>query len=84
MSEEIRISDASAAQAAARRHLEAHFGPGRIKEIRFTKTWYSPGKTRDVWEIEGIVVLKKGLFSKEERSFSMQIDPETGRVISFM
>jgi hypothetical protein len=37
---------------------------------------------RDVWEVEGDAVVKKGWFSKEQKHFKFQIDPVNGRVIS--
>ena len=80
---EIRVEDATSAQAAARRHLEGLYGSDRIKRVSFTKTWYATGATKDVWEVEGDVVIKRGMFSKEVRHFKFQIDPETGRVIGF-
>jgi hypothetical protein len=83
LSEEVRIEDATSAQAAARRHLEAHYGADKILDIRFTRTWYATGAKRDLWEVEGDVKLKKGVFTKEVRHFKYQIDPETGRVIAF-
>jgi hypothetical protein len=83
MSEEARVGDATSAQAAARRHLEAHYGANRILNVRFSRTWYATGSKRDVWEVEGDVTLKKGLFGKEVKHFKFQIDPETGRVIAF-
>jgi len=79
---EPRVNDATAAQLAARRHLEAH-NPGRILDVKISKVWFSAGRTRDIWEVEGIVVLKAGLFKKEQRPFRFQIDPMSGDVIGF-
>ena len=80
---EFKVEDATSAQAAARRHLEAYYGADRVRNVRFTRTWYVAGAKRDVWEVEGDVELKKGVFGKEYRHFKCQIDPETGRVIAF-
>lgn len=82
MAREARVSDASAAQLAAKRHLEAH-NPGKVIEMKVNKVWFNTGRTRDVWEVEGMVVLKSGLLKKERRPFRFQIDPETGDVIGF-
>ncbi len=79
---EIRIKDASDAQSAAIRHLEANYAD-RIAEIRISKVWYSAGRAMDVWEVEGIVSLKKAVLRKESRRFKFQIDPLTGDVIGF-
>lgn len=82
MAEEQRIVDASAAQMAARRHLEAQHGD-KLVELKVRKCWYSTGANRDVWDVEGIAVIKKGLFGKEQRAFKYQIDPTSGAVIGF-
>lgn len=78
-----RVLDASSAQAAAKRYLAAQFGSNRIKEVTFSKSWYTPGAQKDIWEVEGDLVVKKGWFGKEEVHFKFQIDPATGRVIAY-
>ena len=78
-----RIDDATGAQAAARRHVEAHYGVDKVRSLKFTRSWYATGAKRDVWEVEGDVELKTGMFGKEYRHFKYQIDPDTGRVIAF-
>lgn len=78
-----KIQDATSAQAAARRHLEGHYGADKIRGVSFSRAWYSTGARRDVWEVEGDVEIKKGMFRKEHRHFKYQIDPDTGRVIAF-
>ena len=83
MSGETRVEDATSAQAAARRHLEALYGVNRILNVTFSRAWYATGSKRDVWEVEGDVTLKRGLFGKEVKHFKFQIDPESGRVIAF-
>jgi len=83
MGEEVRIRDATSAQSAARRHLEAHYGADKIKDVKFTRTWYATGTKMDVWEVEGDVTIKKGLIGKEVRHFKYQIDPTTGSVVGF-
>jgi hypothetical protein len=77
-----RIEDAIAAQAAARSYLATHFGFKKLKDVSFTRAWYQTGALRDVWEVEGDAVVKKGMFSKEQKHFRFQIDPMSGRVIS--
>lgn len=79
----IRIEDAGSAQASARRYLVAQFGANKIKDVSFTKAWYSTGAQRDIWEVEGDVAVKKGWFGKEYLHFKFQIDPESGRVIAY-
>jgi len=58
-------------------------GVDKVLNIKFTRTWYVTGAKRDLWEVEGDVTLKKGIFTKEVRHFKYQIDPETGRVIAY-
>ena len=76
----VKIEDATSAQSAARRHLEGQYGTDKIRGLSFSRTWLSVGPTREVWEVEGDVEVKKGMFGKEHRHFKYQIDPDTGRV----
>ena len=78
-----RVDDAGSAQAAVKRYLAAQFGENKVKDVKFSRAWYTPGSQRDVWEVEGDVTLKKGLFGKEDLHFRFQIDPNTGRVIAY-
>jgi hypothetical protein len=80
---ETRVEDAISAQSSARRYLESQFGMDKIKNILFSRTWYSTGASRDIWEVEGDVEIKKGMFGKMHRHFKFQIDPDTSRVIAF-
>jgi len=79
----IRVEDAGGAQASAKRFLAAQFGANKVKEVSFSKAWYATGAQRDVWEVEGDVVVKTGWFSKETVHFKFQVDPLTGKVIAF-
>lgn len=80
---EVRVEDAVSAQAAARRFLIAQFGSNKVKDVSFSRAWYTPGAQKDVWEVEGDAVVKKGWFGKEHIHFKFQIDPGTGRVIAY-
>lgn len=80
---EVRVKDAVSAQAAARRFLIAQFGSNKVKDVSFSRAWYTPGAQKDVWEVEGDAVVKKGWFGKEHIHFKFQIDPGTGRVIAY-
>ena len=82
MTQESRVVDASGAQMAARRHLESEHGD-KLVEMKIRKCWYSTGASKDVWEIEGMAIIKKGMFGKEQRGFKYQIDPLSGAVIGF-
>lgn len=79
----IRVEDAGGAQASAKRFLAAQFGAKKVKEVSFSKAWYATGAQRDIWELEGDVVVKTGWFSKETFHFKFQVDPATGNVIAF-
>jgi hypothetical protein len=78
-----RIDDAEKAQAVAKRYLVAKFGADKVKTVTFSKTWYTQGSSRDLWEVEGDAVLKKAWFWKEYIHFKFQVDPVTGRVIAY-
>ncbi len=54
-----------------------------MKEVSFSRAWYATGAQRDIWEVEGDVVVKTGWFSKETIHFKFQVDPASGKVISF-
>lgn len=82
MSDDLRVEDATTAEFAVRRYLEAQY-PGRTLEVKISKIWYVGGKAKDVWEVEGIVSIKKAAVMRERKSFRLQIDPETGDVIGF-
>ena len=77
-----QVEDAISAQSAARRYLESQYGLDKIKNILFSRTWYTPGAQRDIWEVEGDIEIKKGMFGKMHRHFKFQIDPTSSRVIS--
>ena len=89
MSGEAKILDASGAQMATRRHFEAQYGLNAIADMKFSKCWYTPGPMREVWEVEGHAVIKKGCLAAffgsgtEQRHFKYQIDAVSGNVIGF-
>lgn len=82
IAEERGITDATGAETAVRRHLESQHGK-KLADLQLRKCWYSIGAARDVWDVEGIVILKKGMFGKEQRVFKYQIDPASGAIIGF-
>lgn len=82
MSDDIRIDDAATAEFAARRYLESQY-PGKSIEVKFSKIWFIGGKAKDVWEVEGILTMRRAGFMKDRKSFRFQIDAETGDVIGF-
>ena len=82
MSDDVRVDDATAAEFAARRYLESQY-PGKAIEVKFTKIWLVGGKGKDVWEVEGILSMRKAGLLKDRKSFRFQIDAVTGDVIGF-
>lgn len=82
MQEDLRIDDATTAELAARRHLEAQFAD-KLVNVKFVKVWLHPGTQVNVWEVEGFMTLKKGLLKKEQRRFRFQIDSSSGDIIGF-
>jgi hypothetical protein len=82
MSDDVRVEDATTAEFAVRRYLEAQY-PGRTIDVKISKIWYRGGTLKDVWEVEGIVTIKRAAVLRERKSFRFQIDPETGDVIGF-
>ncbi len=82
MSDEVRVEDATTAEFAARRYLESQY-PGRSINVKFNKIWFVGGKLKDVWEVEGILTMRKAGVMKEQKLFRFQIDAQTGDVIGF-
>jgi len=80
---EARITDATSAQSAARRHLEAHYGAAKVKNVTFTRCWFSPGSSMEVWEVEGDVEIQMGFLRRDVRHFKYQIEATQGRVVGF-
>jgi len=82
MSDDVRVEDATTAEFAARRYLESQH-PGKTIQVKFSKIWFVGGKGKDVWEVEGILTMRRAGVMKERKSFRFQIDAETGDVIGF-
>jgi hypothetical protein len=82
MSDDVRVEDATTAEFAARRYLESQY-PGKAIQVKFSKIWFVGGKGKDVWEVEGILTMRRAGVMKERKSFRFQIDAETGGVIGF-
>lgn len=77
------IQDATGAQNACRRHLDAQYGADKILGVKYSRSWYTAGTKMDIWEVEGDVTVKSGFLSKVQKHFKAQVHPETGRVIAF-
>jgi len=85
---EVRISDANSAQTAVEKHLKVQYGADKIQDITYSKTKYFTGAVKDVWEIEGEVIIKTGTFERKTMRFrrakirfKLQIDPITGSLV---
>jgi hypothetical protein len=79
---ERKIADSPAVETAVRRVLETRYGD-RLKSVTFRKCWYSASGKQEFWDIEGTLMRKKGVFSKETRNFRYQIDPDSGNIIGY-
>ncbi|MCD6096434.1 MAG: hypothetical protein J7J99_07755 [Thermoprotei archaeon] len=77
------MADVTLAQQVSINYLRKLYGRTKISQVRFTRIWFTTYGTRDVWEVEGTVVIKRGVLAKETRSFRLQLDPLTGRIIGF-
>jgi hypothetical protein len=80
MSTEKKVTNAFDAESAVRRSLESQHA-NVIKSLSFYKSWYSSSGARDFWEVEGYLELKKGKTKK--RSFSYQVDPNSGEIFGY-
>ncbi|MBA7506551.1 hypothetical protein ES706_05242 [subsurface metagenome] len=80
MAKERKINSASDAETVVRRSLERQH-VDLIKTLNFYKSWYSSSGSKEYWDVEGFVQLKKGKTKK--RSFRFQVDPETGEIFGY-
>lgn len=80
MSEERKIRDALDAEAAVRRKLEAQYGDN-LCEFLVLKSWYSCSGTREFWDVEGTLRLKKGKVKR--KSIRYQVDPMAGDIFGY-
>ena len=78
--QEKKITSAFDAEAVVRRSLERQHADA-IKTLTFYKSWYSSTGSREFWDVEGFLELKKGKTKK--RSFRYQVDPETGEIFGY-
>ena len=79
---ERKIADTSAAETVVRRVMETKYGD-KLRSISFRKCWYSSAGKQEFWDVEGSLIWKKGVLSKETRNFRFQIDPDNGNVIGY-
>jgi hypothetical protein len=77
-----KVADVPAAEMVVRRALETRYGD-RLKRVSFRKCWYSASGKQEFWDVEGTLLRKKGLLSKETRNFRYQVDPDAGNIIGY-
>jgi len=78
--EEKKIRDALDAECAVRRKLEAQYGD-QIKELSCTKIWYSTAGSKEFWDVEATLRLKKG--KVKQKNIRYQVDPTTGDIFGY-
>jgi hypothetical protein len=74
--------DASQAQMAARRYLESAYTK-HLRDVHFTKCWYSHAGSQSFWDVEGFMLTKKAVRGSKELHFRFQIDPNSGEVLGY-
>ena len=78
--QEKKITSAFDAEAVVRRSLERQH-VDLIKRLDFYKSWYSSSGSKEFWDVEGFLELKKG--KSKKRSFRYQVDPESGEIFGY-
>jgi len=79
---EKKVPDVPAAEMVVRRVLETRYGE-KLKRLSFRKCWYSASGTHEFWDVEGTLLRKKGILTKEWRNFRYQVDSDTGNIIGY-
>ena len=82
---EKKIVEASAAESAVRRHLQAQYGD-KLKSLFVTKCWYVPAPTsqaREHYDVEGTLTKKKGILRTEKENFRYQVATDDGSIIGY-
>jgi hypothetical protein len=80
-SREIMV-DASQAQMAVTKYLERAY-MNYLKEVQFTKCWYSHAGSQSFWDVEGFMLTKKKISGSSELHFRFQVDPTSGEVLGY-
>jgi hypothetical protein len=74
--------DASQAQTSVTKYLESTY-MNYLKEIHFTKCWYSHAGSQSFWDVEGFMLTKKKISGSNELHFRFQVDPSSGEVLGY-
>ena len=80
MSEQGKIGNALEAEAVVRRRFEAVHGD-RIEDLSISRVWYSSAGTKEVWEVQGTLRLKKD--RGKEKSIRYLVDPVGGEIFGY-
>ena len=74
--------DASKAQMAVIKYLESAY-MNYLKEVHFTKCWYSHVGDQSFWDVEGFMLTTKKVGGSNEMHFRFQVDPNSGEVLGY-
>ncbi|MFC2050751.1 zinc ribbon domain-containing protein [Chloroflexota bacterium] len=74
--------DASQAQMAVIKYLESAY-MNYLKEVHFTKCWYSHVGGQTFWDVEGFMLTTKKVGGSNEMHFRFQVDPNSGEVLGY-
>ncbi len=74
--------DASQAQMAVIKYLESAY-MNYLKEVHFTKCWYSHIGSQSFWDVEGFMLTTKKIGGSNEMHFRFQVDPNSGDVLGY-
>ena len=85
---ELKVSDAESAKLNARKHLEIHYGSEILEDVAYTRVWYITGSEKDVYEVEGEVIIQTkdfdratARFKRRTLRYKLLIDPVSGYLI---
>ena len=85
---EIKVHDVESAKLTARKHLDAHYGSEVLEDVVYTRVWYVTGSEKDVYEVEGEVIIKTKEFDRATARFKRRtlickllLDPLSGKLI---
>jgi hypothetical protein len=74
--------DAAQAQMAVIKYLESAY-MDYLKEVHFTKCWYSHVADQSFWDVQGFMLTTKKVGGSNELRFRFQVDPNSGEVLGY-
>ena len=85
---EIKVHDVESAKLTTRKHLYAHYGSEILEDVAYTRVWYVTGSEKDVYEVEGGVIIKTkdydratARFKRRTLKYKLLLDPVSGKLI---